>query len=173
MGFFIHWHESTMDLRVFPIPIPPPTRVVFFKSVFQSFPLSDHSGSQVVYFFIVHVFFFLARLWLFLEPSRSRAGPRAEWWSWLMRLSNWIGPQTPPSERGIMPIVATQRASPHRVYCAIQALPSSQSFKEREHVRPHVKRPRGRSASLLRRGSFSLSWGADPHTKTHLSLFYT
>ena len=51
-----------MDLRVFPIPIPSPTRVVFFKSVFQSFPLSDHSGSQVVWFFIVHVFFFLARL---------------------------------------------------------------------------------------------------------------
>ena len=24
-GFVIHWHESAMDLRVFPIPIPPPT----------------------------------------------------------------------------------------------------------------------------------------------------
>ena len=25
MGFVIHWHESAMELRVFPIPIPPPT----------------------------------------------------------------------------------------------------------------------------------------------------
>ena len=25
MGFVIHWHESAMDLHVFPIPIPPPT----------------------------------------------------------------------------------------------------------------------------------------------------
>ena len=25
VGFFIHWHESAMDLHVFPIPIPPPT----------------------------------------------------------------------------------------------------------------------------------------------------
>ena len=24
-GFVIHWHESAMDLHVFPIPIPPPT----------------------------------------------------------------------------------------------------------------------------------------------------
>ena len=24
MGFAIHWHESAMDLHVFPIPIPPP-----------------------------------------------------------------------------------------------------------------------------------------------------
>ena len=24
-GFAIHWHEPTMDLHVFPIPIPPPT----------------------------------------------------------------------------------------------------------------------------------------------------
>ena len=24
-GFSIHWHESAMDLHVFPIPIPPPT----------------------------------------------------------------------------------------------------------------------------------------------------
>ena len=26
MVFAIHWHESAMDLHVFPIPIPPPTR---------------------------------------------------------------------------------------------------------------------------------------------------
>ena len=25
MGFVIHWHESAMELHVFPIPIPPPT----------------------------------------------------------------------------------------------------------------------------------------------------
>ena len=25
VGFVIHWHESAMDLHVFPIPIPPPT----------------------------------------------------------------------------------------------------------------------------------------------------
>ena len=25
MGFVIHWHESAIDLHVFPIPIPPPT----------------------------------------------------------------------------------------------------------------------------------------------------
>ena len=25
MAFVIHWHESAMDLHVFPIPIPPPT----------------------------------------------------------------------------------------------------------------------------------------------------
>ena len=25
MGFVIHWHESAMDLHVFPLPIPPPT----------------------------------------------------------------------------------------------------------------------------------------------------
>ena len=25
VGFVIHWHESTMELHVFPIPIPPPT----------------------------------------------------------------------------------------------------------------------------------------------------
>ena len=25
MVFVIHWHESAMDIRVFPIPIPPPT----------------------------------------------------------------------------------------------------------------------------------------------------
>ena len=25
MGFVIHWHESAMDIHVFPIPIPPPT----------------------------------------------------------------------------------------------------------------------------------------------------
>ena len=24
-GFVIHWHESAMDLHVFPIPVPPPT----------------------------------------------------------------------------------------------------------------------------------------------------
>ena len=27
MGFAIHWHESVMDLCVFPIPIPPPTSI--------------------------------------------------------------------------------------------------------------------------------------------------
>ena len=26
VGFVIHWNESAMDLQVFPIPIPPPTR---------------------------------------------------------------------------------------------------------------------------------------------------
>ena len=25
VGFVIHWHESAMELHVFPIPIPPPT----------------------------------------------------------------------------------------------------------------------------------------------------
>ena len=25
MGFVVHWHESAMELHVFPIPIPPPT----------------------------------------------------------------------------------------------------------------------------------------------------
>ena len=25
MGFVIHWHESAMELHVFPIPIPPPS----------------------------------------------------------------------------------------------------------------------------------------------------
>ena len=24
MGFVVHWHESAMELHVFPIPIPPP-----------------------------------------------------------------------------------------------------------------------------------------------------
>ena len=27
VGFVIHWHDSAMDIHVFPIPIPPPTSV--------------------------------------------------------------------------------------------------------------------------------------------------
>ena len=31
MGLVIHWHESAMDLHVFPIPIPPPTSLSTFS----------------------------------------------------------------------------------------------------------------------------------------------
>ena len=37
MGFAIHWHESAMDLHVFPIPIPPPTSL--FIPSFWIFPV--------------------------------------------------------------------------------------------------------------------------------------
>ena len=41
-GFFIHWHESAMDLHVFPIPIPPPTSLsTWFLWVFPV-PRSKH-----------------------------------------------------------------------------------------------------------------------------------
>ena len=33
MGFVIHWHESAMELHVFPIPIPPPFNSLFYSAL--------------------------------------------------------------------------------------------------------------------------------------------
>ena len=42
-GFVIHWHESAMDLHVFPIPIPPPTSL----SNFQIYIIVNYSQHDV------------------------------------------------------------------------------------------------------------------------------
>ena len=75
MGFVIHWHESAMDLHVFPIPIPPPTslytRSLWVFPVHQVRTLVSCIQSGLVICFTIdniHVFMLFFR---YIPPSPS------------------------------------------------------------------------------------------------------
>lgn len=118
---------------------------------------------------MMHVFFLAPTL-----PRTFQAAGQSP--SSLMRLSFWLGPHVvSPSPPAIMPFSCVQISlTEGRIYWAIQALPFSQGFKEREHMRPLFKRSRvrGRGAPAWDKDCFLLDeGGAEPCTMTHLFCF--
>ena len=98
MGFVIHWHESAMELHVFPIPIPPPTSLsTGFLWVFpvhqaralvsEAWNLSYWTTKEVP-FCVCKICFLREDCPVYLLPGASRLHyPR---FTWYMAINIWL-----------------------------------------------------------------------------------